>query len=219
MVDTTEDTGRSEVESNTNHRTVTDGGNVGGQTGGEKTESMLGETWEKLAVGSGVIAIVSVLFLPVLSLNVPESLSEVVQLAGVGESITLGDAQNLVSSLAQLSAMGDGDSTAQRLTTAATILNVTFYAIIVGGGLLIIGGVKKRVIAAAGGIIQTLPVLGLTYAVFVLIPNVIEEQLGTGTLAASIEIAANQLVGPGVGLYLLLAASVGGIGSVLLAYQ
>jgi hypothetical protein len=203
----------------TGNAIVTDGGGVAGnQATQQDSSSMLSEAWEKLAVGSGSIAIIAVLFLPVLSLNVPEGMSQMLESVG-GSGLTLGDARDLVSSFAQLSAIGGGGSTSQQLSTASTVLNVAFYAIIGGGGLLIAGAAKKRAVAIAGAVVQTLPVLGLTYAVFVLIPDVIKEQLGSGLLGASVGEAASQLVAPGLGLYLLIAASLGGIISVVMAYR
>lgn len=208
------DPDQSRDVSNTDSNTATDGDKADNQTNAEDTGSMFSETWEKLAAASGLTAIIAVLILPVLSLNVPESVSQMMQSAGVGGGLTLRDAQDLMSTFVQLSTLGGSGSTTQQLSMASTLLNVSFYAIISGGGLLIAGAAKRRRLAIAGAVIQTLLVLGLTYAVFVLIPDVINEQLGSGVIGSMVGDAASQLVGPGVGLYLLIVASVGAIGSV-----
>jgi len=94
------------------------------QTNSDK--SILSNTWEKLAVGSGAIGIVSGLFLPII--NIP--------LAG---GVTLLDAADLAELL--------GESSVE--------LYLALAGIVIGSLLLIGGGLKKYTLGVIGMVIQS----------------------------------------------------------------
>lgn len=160
------DTDRSTAKVEPRTAAVTDGGDAAGkQAAPQDGDPLLSDRWEKLAVGSGSVAIVSVLFLPVLSLNLPAPMGQLVQSAGENGGMTLRTVQSMLDTLARLGVLG-GESTTEQLSAASTATSMTLYGLIGSGLLLIAGAAKKRVAALVGAVIQTLLTLGLLYGIF-----------------------------------------------------
>jgi len=98
----------------------------------DSSSSMIGETWEKFAVVSGVLGMISALFLPMI--NVP--------LAG---GITLLNAADL----------------AELIGESAAPMYAVLLGLIVGSSLLIAGGLKEYKYTIVGAAIQSLTVGGV----------------------------------------------------------
>lgn len=170
---------------------------------------MVGETWQKLAIVSGVLSLGSAWYLPVLRLDFPESISNGLELLDVEQTqnaaLTLRNAQEYIEIARQLRVIDQPDGGIPIITLS---VDVALYGIIIGATLLILGGILSRKIALFGVGVQAVITGVVAYAVFLGIPNYIRTQIGAGPIRSEIGVAASQIVNAGIGMWLLIVAVV-----------
>lgn len=179
----------------------------------DQSDSLVDESWEKVAVGSGILGIVSVLFLPVITLNIPDMGG--MMASQIPTSFTLGDIQSFIGTVTGMagtmsSATGTG-GVPPEASLLKTAVDAIFYASLAGSALLIVGGVKKRTYAGVGAVLLALPVVVLAYTVMVFIPETIAQEASSSPLGSMGGTVASNLIGTGMGTYGLIAAAIGGI--------